>query len=172
VIIPVAVEKLPHFDIEESASHQEALLTIFPSLLDIMYHPNFGILQKMRVFQRPPLFSPVIRGPANASSLRQVPFDSTINKVAGNGLKLKATLGIGSERGCGTRACNRLDGRQAEQSHRSAFAGSDDLAFSLFTTRAGSRSGPATSELDSRFFGANRGTEPSQLSAPRSDAGI
>jgi hypothetical protein len=47
--------------------------------------------------------------------LRQTTFDSIINKVGRNGLKLKATLGIGSERGYGARARNRLDGRQARQ---------------------------------------------------------
>lgn len=34
-------------------------------------------------------------------------------KVTGNGSKLQVTLGIGSERAYGARACNRLDGGEA-----------------------------------------------------------
>src|SRR6266481_9696325 len=37
----VAVEKLAHFDFAKTASRQEALQTIFPSLLDILYHRIF-----------------------------------------------------------------------------------------------------------------------------------
>src|ERR1700739_1600248 len=61
VISPVAVEKLAHSEFAKIGSRQEALQTIFPSLLDIFYHPNFDFFQKNRVFQQPPLFSTVIR---------------------------------------------------------------------------------------------------------------
>jgi hypothetical protein len=105
-------------------------------------------------------------------SLRQATFDSIINKVFGDELKLNATLGIGSERGYGAGARYRLDGRQAKQSHRLAFSGGDDLGFSSFITRAGSERSPAKFKLDSRFFGTNRRTEPSPVSAPQSHAGI
>src|ERR1700719_1665734 len=54
---PVAVEKLPSRKSAEIRSRQEALRTIFPPRLDILYHPNFGFLQKRRVFQHPPLLS-------------------------------------------------------------------------------------------------------------------
>jgi hypothetical protein len=57
VIIPVAVEKLARFDFGEIASRQQALQTIFLSLLDIFYHPIFDFFKKDRVFQQPPLFS-------------------------------------------------------------------------------------------------------------------
>jgi hypothetical protein len=60
VIIPVAVEKLAHHDFAEIASRQEALQTIFPSLLDIFYYPIVDFFQKNRVFQHPPLFATVI----------------------------------------------------------------------------------------------------------------
>jgi len=53
----VAVEKLARHEFAEIASRQEALQTIFPSLLDIFYHPIFDFFQKNRVFQQPPLFS-------------------------------------------------------------------------------------------------------------------
>jgi hypothetical protein len=53
VIIPVAVEKLAHSEIAKIGSRQEALQTIFPSLLDIFYHPIFDFFQKNRVFQQP-----------------------------------------------------------------------------------------------------------------------
>src|SRR5260370_5333293 len=96
--------------------------------------------------------------PKTLLSLRQTTFDSIINKVAGNGLKLRATLGIASEMGYGARARNSLDDRQARQSHRSAFSGGADLGFCLFITRTGSKSSPAKSELDPRFFGAHPGT--------------
>jgi hypothetical protein len=59
VIIPVAVEKLAQREFSEIASRQEALGTIFRSLLDIFYHPDFGFLQKKRVFQQPPLLPTV-----------------------------------------------------------------------------------------------------------------
>jgi hypothetical protein len=49
--------------------------------------------------------------PKTSLSLRQTRFESIIYKIAGNGLKLKATLGIGSERGNGAKARYRLDGR-------------------------------------------------------------
>jgi hypothetical protein len=57
---PVAVEKLAHQEFAEIASRQEALQTIFPSLLDIFYHPIFDFSQESRLFQQPPLFSTVI----------------------------------------------------------------------------------------------------------------
>jgi hypothetical protein len=60
VIIPVAVEKLARHEFAKIASRQEALQTIFSSLLDIFYHPIFGFIQKNRVFQQPPLLSTVI----------------------------------------------------------------------------------------------------------------
>jgi hypothetical protein len=53
----VAVEKLAQRELVEIASRQEALQTIFPSLLDIFYHPIFDFFEKNRVFQQPPLFS-------------------------------------------------------------------------------------------------------------------
>jgi len=49
----VAVEKLALHEIAEIASRQEALQTIFPSLLDIFYHPIFDYYQKNRFFQQP-----------------------------------------------------------------------------------------------------------------------
>ena len=57
----VAVEKLAHFDFAEIASRQEALQTIFPLRLDILYHPNFGFFLKRRVFQQPQDFPTPIR---------------------------------------------------------------------------------------------------------------
>jgi hypothetical protein len=60
VIIPVAVEKLAYSEFAKIGSRQEALETIFPSLLDIFYHPIFDFFQKNRLFQQPPLFSTVI----------------------------------------------------------------------------------------------------------------
>jgi hypothetical protein len=57
---PVAVEKLARHEFAEIASRQEALQTIFPSLLDIFYHPIFDFFQNNRLFQQPPLFSTVI----------------------------------------------------------------------------------------------------------------
>ena len=61
MIIPVAVEKLAHSEFAKIGSRQEALQTIFPSLLDIFYHPIFDFFQKNRLFQQPPLFSTVMR---------------------------------------------------------------------------------------------------------------
>jgi hypothetical protein len=60
VIIPVAVEKLAHQEFAEIASRQEALQTIFPSLLDIFYHPIFDFSQENRLFQHPQGLSPSI----------------------------------------------------------------------------------------------------------------
>ena len=108
----------------------------------------------------------------NILSLRQTTFDSIMNEVAENESKLKATLGIRRETGYGARARSRLGRKQTRQSDRSALSVGADLGFSLFITPAGSKRSPAKSELDSRFFGANRATEPSPLSATRSDAGI
>jgi hypothetical protein len=49
----VAVEKLAQRELVEIASRQEALQTIFLSLLDIFYQPIFDFFQKNRVFQQP-----------------------------------------------------------------------------------------------------------------------
>ena len=49
----VAVEKLAYSEFAKIGSRQEALQTIFPSLLDIFYHPIFDSFQKNRVFQQP-----------------------------------------------------------------------------------------------------------------------
>ena len=68
MISPVAVEKLTHFDFAKIASRQEALQTIFSSLLDISYHPIFDFFKKNRVFQQPPLFSTSIQESALESS--------------------------------------------------------------------------------------------------------
>ena len=57
MIIPVAVEKLALCKFAEIASRQEALRTIFPSLLDIFYHPIFDLFRENRLFQQPPLFA-------------------------------------------------------------------------------------------------------------------
>jgi hypothetical protein len=57
--MPVAVEKLGHQKFAEIASRQEALQTIFPSLLDIFYHPIFDFFQENRLFQQPRLLSTV-----------------------------------------------------------------------------------------------------------------
>jgi len=57
---PVAVEKLAHSEFQKIGSRQEALQAIFPTLLDIFYHPIFDFFQKNRLFQQPPLFSTVI----------------------------------------------------------------------------------------------------------------
>jgi hypothetical protein len=75
----------------------------------------------------------------NDLSLRQTRFDSTMNNVAGNESKLKATLGIRRETGYGARARIRLGRKKARQSHRSALSGGGDLGFPLFITRAGSK---------------------------------
>jgi hypothetical protein len=57
---PVAVEKLACHEFAEIVSRQEALPTIFPSLLDIFYHPIFDFFQKNQLFQQPRLFETVI----------------------------------------------------------------------------------------------------------------
>jgi len=49
----VAVEKLAHSKFAKIGSRQEALQTIFPSLLDIFYHPIFDFFQKNGLFQQP-----------------------------------------------------------------------------------------------------------------------
>jgi hypothetical protein len=68
----VAVEKLAHSEFAKIGSRQEALQTIFPTLLDIFYHPIFDSVQKNRLFQQPPLFSTVIRSllPANQKTTK------------------------------------------------------------------------------------------------------
>jgi hypothetical protein len=50
LITGVAVEKLARHEFAEIASPQEALQTIFPSLLDIFYHP-------ISTFSEKPTFS-------------------------------------------------------------------------------------------------------------------
>jgi hypothetical protein len=60
VVRGVAVEKLAHSEFAKIGSHQEALQTIFPSLLDIFYHPIFDFFQKDRLFQQPQDFSTLI----------------------------------------------------------------------------------------------------------------
>jgi hypothetical protein len=55
---PVAVEKVALHEFAEIASRQEALQTIFPSALDIFYHPIFDFFPKTRLFQQPLLLSP------------------------------------------------------------------------------------------------------------------
>jgi hypothetical protein len=49
----VAVEKLAQQEFAEIASRQEALQTIFPSLLNIFCHPIFDFFQENRLFQQP-----------------------------------------------------------------------------------------------------------------------
>jgi hypothetical protein len=60
LINPVAVEKLAQLEFAKTGSRQEALQTIFLSLLDIFYRPIFDFFQKNRVFQQPLLFAPPI----------------------------------------------------------------------------------------------------------------
>jgi hypothetical protein len=43
-------EKLAHSEFEKIGSHQEALQTIFPSRLDVFYHPIFDFFQKNWLF--------------------------------------------------------------------------------------------------------------------------
>jgi hypothetical protein len=50
----VPVEKLAHSEFAKIGSRLEAIQTIFLSILDIFYHPNFGFFLKTRVFQQPP----------------------------------------------------------------------------------------------------------------------
>jgi len=54
---PVAVEKLAHSEFARIGSRQEALQTIFPSLLDIFYHLNFGFLEKASFSTATPLIT-------------------------------------------------------------------------------------------------------------------
>jgi hypothetical protein len=51
----VAVEKLVHSEFAKIGSRREALQTIFPSLLDIFYHPIFDFFRERRLFQQPSL---------------------------------------------------------------------------------------------------------------------
>jgi hypothetical protein len=53
LVTGVAVEELARHEFAEIASRQKALQTIFPSLLDILYHPIFDFFQKNRLFQQP-----------------------------------------------------------------------------------------------------------------------
>jgi hypothetical protein len=55
VIIPAAIEKLARHEFAEIAPRQEALQTIFRSLLEIFYHPIFNFFQRNRLFQQPPI---------------------------------------------------------------------------------------------------------------------
>jgi hypothetical protein len=48
----VAVEKLAHSEFAKIGSRQEALQTVFPSLLDIFYRPIFDFFQENRLFQQ------------------------------------------------------------------------------------------------------------------------
>jgi hypothetical protein len=74
----VAVEKLAHHDFAEIASRQEALQTIFPSLLDIFYYPIVDFFEKNRVFQHSEsLWQFPMAGPG-----RLKPFDSEGDRVA------------------------------------------------------------------------------------------
>jgi hypothetical protein len=57
----VAVEKLAHFDFAKTASLQEGLQAIFPSRLDIFYHPIFDFFQKNRLFQQPLLITTYLK---------------------------------------------------------------------------------------------------------------
>jgi len=56
LINPVAVEKLAHSEFAKIGSRQEALQTIFPSLLDIFYHPIFDFFQKTDFFNSHPSY--------------------------------------------------------------------------------------------------------------------
>lgn len=85
--------------------------------------------------------------------------------------KLRATLGIGSEKEHRAGPRNCLDGSEPILS-RVSFSGGNGVGNSLFVTRTGSKSNPAQSELDPGFYGANRGAEPSSLSSVRSDTRI
>src|SRR6266404_5126410 len=58
--VPFAFTKLAHSEFAKIGSRQEALQTIFPSLLDIFYHPIFDFFQKNRLFQQPPLLPTLI----------------------------------------------------------------------------------------------------------------
>ena len=57
-ITGVAIEKLAHSEFAKIGSRQEALKPIFPSLLDICYHPIFHFFKENRVFQQPQGLSP------------------------------------------------------------------------------------------------------------------
>jgi hypothetical protein len=83
----VAVEKLAHSEFTKIGSRQEALQTIFPSLLDIFYHPTFDFFQKNRVFEQPPLFSTVIqqRGVSQARSTHLDDLASGVDKLIVSG---------------------------------------------------------------------------------------
>jgi hypothetical protein len=63
LINPVAVEKLARHEFAEIASPQKARQTIFPSLLDIFYHPIVDFFQKNRLFQQPQDFPTLIQFP-------------------------------------------------------------------------------------------------------------
>jgi len=65
----VAVEKLAHSEFAKIGSRQEALQTIFTSLLDIFYHLIFDFFQKNRLFQRPHMvWTHEVTCPVNAAS--------------------------------------------------------------------------------------------------------
>ena len=69
----VVVEKLAHSEIAKIGSRQEALQTIFLSLLDIFYHPIFDFFQKTRLFQQPQDFSTSIRAVSSAECANRKP---------------------------------------------------------------------------------------------------
>jgi hypothetical protein len=62
LVTGVAVEKLTHQEFAEIGSRQEALQTICSDLLEIYYPPNFGFVQKNRLFQQPQGLSRNIKG--------------------------------------------------------------------------------------------------------------
>jgi hypothetical protein len=67
----VAVEKLAHFDFAKTVSLQEALQAIFPSLLDIFYHPIFDFFGETDFFNSHRI-SQHLSG-SRASGLRMLP---------------------------------------------------------------------------------------------------
>ena len=63
----MAVEKRARLDFAKTASRQEALQTIFPTALDIFYHPIFNFSQKNLPFQQPQDLSTPIRASPSAN---------------------------------------------------------------------------------------------------------
>ena len=68
----MAVEKLAHSEFAKNGSRQEALQTIFPSLLDIFYHPIFDFFKKNGVFQQPQDFPTSIQTGGLSARIRQL----------------------------------------------------------------------------------------------------
>jgi hypothetical protein len=87
------------------------------------------------------------------------------------GSKLRATWGIGSEKGYRAQARSRLDAGEPKLP-RASLSGGNGMGDSLFITRTGRKSYPTKSKRDSGFLGTNRGAEPSAVSSLRSDTGI